>query len=332
MGKIRNIATLPRIYFNIVDSLKKQKQFLKLNIAPLLEKSMAENDGSLSDKDFIKINNYYGLAVPSILGEAFCALRGKDMTIEERWTSTSQGIITGIFDDFLDDHKLPEEYIEQMVKHPEVIEPKSSNELLFINFYMMALDKASNPEFITKQFVKVHKAQIESIEQEVIGISEKRVWEITSHKGGDSVLFYREGFGNNMVDGEKETMFQLGTLMQYENDIFDVYKDNKSGIKTIPTTVNKVSELRNRYLHEMDLFIGLCHRMNYPDNNIRLFLNRVMPVINRGFVCLDQYQKLEEVNNGNFSIDSFTRKQLICDMEKPKNILKTFYYQIANTY
>ena len=323
---------IPGIYTTIIRNLNKQRKFISANITQILAEVEKSNDGTLSSKDFLKINGYYGLAVPSILGEAFCKLRGKDMTNPERWVSTSQGIITGLFDDFFDEVKLSDEYLVRMINEPQKIVTRSSNEKLFIDFYLKVLSEASFPGLIIDQFMSVYKDQKDSVEQENKEITVDRIWEITQNKGGDSVLFYRAGFNNTMEKGEREALFQLGALMQLENDIFDLYKDWESKINTLVTRAKKVIELRNKYIEQMDLFIELSYEMNYPKKQIKRFLNLLMPVINRGFVCLDQYKKLEELSNNSFSIESYSRKQLICDMEKPMNILSTIKYQIKNCY
>ncbi len=329
---IRKAIKLPYIFMNLLLDLRQQKKFMKLHIAPLLKKSIITNDGTLTEKDFLKINRYYGLAVPAILGEAFCTLRGTKMTESERWVSTSQGVITGLFDDFFDELELPEDQIVNMVNHPENIHSGSSNELLFLDFYKLSLQKAAFPNLIKEQLMMVHKAQVASIEQENPKINASRIWEITCIKGGDSVLFYRTAFNNLLVKGEKEALFQLGSLMQFENDIFDIYKDFKSGISTLPTTILLVKDLRKLYKKQIRIFIELCHKMDYPSKQVEQFLDRVMPVINRGYVCLDKYQKLEDNNANVFDISSFSRKQLICDMEKPLNFLRTIQYQLRSNY
>ncbi len=329
---IRNIIVLPSTFIKLLRDLQKQKKFMKHNIASLLNQAKTTNDGTLSDKDFIKINKYYGLAVPAILGEAFCVLRGSQMIDLERWVSTSQGIITGLFDDFFDDLRLPEAQIITMVENTEAITPHTSNEKLFLDFYLTALKKATHPDLIKKQLLKVHKAQVASVEQEDPNINKERIWEITKLKGGDSVLFYRTAFDNLPANGEEEALFQLGSLMQLENDIFDIYKDNQSNIFTIPTTISKIHNLRTLYGEQINHFVKLCYLMDYPKKQVEQFLDCVMPVLNRGFVCLDTYQKLENTNNGVFDVASFTRKQLICDMEKPGNFLRTIKYQVINHY
>ena len=127
-------------------------------------------------------------------------------------------------------------------------------------------------------------------------------------------------------------MFQLGAIMQFENDIFDIYKDFKNGIQTLPTTVTKSNKLRKLYSEQIKLFIKLCYEMDFPKGQISNFLDGVMPVLNRGCVCLDRYQFLENSNNGLFDLESFNRKQLICDMETISNLFKTIKYQIVNYY
>lgn len=333
MGKtIRNAIQLPAIFIKLFRDLQKQKKFMKHHIAPLLYHAENTNDGTLTAKDFMKINRYYGLAVPAILGEAFCTLRGKPMRDTERWVSTSQGIITGLFDDFFDDLRLPDEQVVDMVERPESIIPRSSNEKLFLDFYLIALQKAAYLELIKKQLMLVYHAQVASVEQENPTIEGARIWEITRLKGGDSVLFYRTAYDNLPAKGEEEALFQLGSLMQLENDVFDIYKDNKSEIATLPTTLSRVAELRTLYMEQMNLMIGLSYKMDYPKKQVEQFLDRVMPVINRGFVCLDKYQWLEKNNEGVFNLSSFTREQLICDMEKPGNFFSTIHYQLKNHY
>jgi len=328
---ILNIIRLPLIYSTVIFNVLKQKKFLKDHINPILNEAKANKDGSLTSKDFHKINHYYGLGVPAILGEAFCKLRGKPMSERERWVNTSQGVTTGLFDDFFDELKLPKDLIVEMIEQPESINPKSSNEKLSLDFYLITLQKSSYPELIKKHSKLVKKAQIESTEQETQTISSARIKEITRSKGGNSVLFYRVAFDHLLTSSEEKALFQLGALMQLENDIFDIFKDLKKGISTLPTSLSKASELRDYYHEEMNRMIDLSYKMDYPKKQIKRFLDHVIFVINIGFTCLDQFQKLEN-SEGKFNSPLFNRKQLICDMGKPSNIIKSICYQIKNQY
>ncbi len=332
MGSLRNALQLPATYLRIVNNLKKQEGFIKVNLSPVIDPVLLTSDTTVSEKDILKIKKYYGLAVPAILGEAICALRGFNMSETERWISTCQGVITGLFDDFIDDHGKSEDQIVSLVESPESFNITTSNEQLFLDFYIRALKLSDDPENIINQLLLVHKAQIDSKRQTDPLTTSDDIWEITCKKGGESVLFYRTAFDHELEREEKESLYKLGSLMQFENDIFDVYKDSKSNIATIPVRTGDINELKDQYRSLLQKFLDACNKMNYPKKQLRKFLDIVMPVINRGFVCIEHYQKLEMSSEGGFDVGSFSRKELICDMEKVRNILKTMYYQVKNRY
>jgi hypothetical protein len=72
----------------ILKYLNNQKKYILESIHPIIETYTAVNDGSIEEEDIKKITDYYGLAVPAILGEAICILRNKEMTSNERLVST----------------------------------------------------------------------------------------------------------------------------------------------------------------------------------------------------------------------------------------------------
>ncbi len=331
-NSIQNALGILPALFSLRRYISRQRRFMRKEITPILDVARATNDGSLSERDFKKINRYYGLAVPAILGEAFCRLRGNPMEENERWASTSQGVITGLFDDFFDGKKLPQSQILAMLKNPETIEANDSNESLFLTFGIKVLQFVKNADWLRTQFMLVHKAQVESLKQENAILNSEDLWLITRNKGGHSVLFYRAAFNNPMRAGEEAALYQLGSLMQLENDIFDVYKDVKSNICTLMTSETNMADLRKRFMLEAEKMLDLCHHLDYPKNQIIDFLDIIMPVVNRGFVALDQYEKLQLSTGGIFEPSKYSRKQLICDMETPKHILKTIGYQIKNHY
>ena len=133
---ILNIVRIPFQIYNVIRDLYVQKSFIKNNITAILEHYQKHNDGSLSPKDFRKINKYYGLAVPAILGEAFCSLTSQKMKLNERWALTSQGVVTGLFDDFFDDASIADDVIEAMLNNPDSYKTTNTGEELIIDFYI----------------------------------------------------------------------------------------------------------------------------------------------------------------------------------------------------
>ena len=125
--------------FIVISNISHQNKFIQKNINPLLDESKKMDDGSLDENDLKKITGYYGLAVPAILGEAFCALRGKEMTNKERLASTCQGAMTGLGDDFFDKQRLSEAALKDFIESPELFTGNTGSEKLFLHFYKTAL-------------------------------------------------------------------------------------------------------------------------------------------------------------------------------------------------
>ena len=76
-SRIKNSLSTPGPLFSMINSINRQKKFIRSKIDPVIAEATALNDGSLDEADLKKLRGYYGLAVPAVLGEAFCALRGK---------------------------------------------------------------------------------------------------------------------------------------------------------------------------------------------------------------------------------------------------------------
>ncbi|MEO6542369.1 MAG: hypothetical protein ABIN74_15310, partial [Ferruginibacter sp.] len=205
--------------FSTASNISKQKSFIKKHIEPKLEKAKKLSDGSLDENDLKKITGYYGLAVPAILGEAFCALRGKPMTDKERMASTCQGAMTGLGDDFFDKQRLSAQGVKDFIEKPELFTGNTASEKLFLDFYKTALANAPQPAHMQQQIYKVFQAQLLSKQQDSPGLSYEIIKDITVRKGAESLFYYRTAFEHPLKKGEEKMLYSLGGLMQLSNDI-----------------------------------------------------------------------------------------------------------------
>ncbi|MBK8609439.1 MAG: hypothetical protein IPL84_05715 [Chitinophagaceae bacterium] len=318
-----------QVPFTTVSHINRQKRFIKKNITPQLTTAQKLADGSLDESDIKKITGYYGLAVPAILGEAFCALRGEPMTNKERIASTNQGAMTGLGDDFFDRQRLSEQGVKDFIEKPEQVTGNSASEKLFLGFYKTALANAPGPEAMQVQIGKVFEAQLLSKQQDVPGLSHEVIKDITVRKGAESLLYYRTAFKHPMRNGEEKMLYCLGGLMQLSNDIFDVYKDHKSGVSTLVTTATKIEDLRFHYSALLELGQQAANRSGYAKKNVRKFLGLInIAIFSRCYVCLDQLERNEKKSNGVFDLDRYQRKELICDMDTVANKLRSLRYHL----
>lgn len=324
-----SIPTLipPAVTFTLVRNLLKQKKFLNQAITPILSKAMQQNDGSLDETDIRKITHYYGLAVPAVLGEAFCVLRGSPMSISERWASTSQGAMTGLFDDFFDKQYLSDEAVEKLMQDEATSKPRQSNESLFNIFYRKALDTVADKKAMQSALGKVYEAQVNSKKQQETNCSLSFIHETTFFKGGASVLFYRTAFQPVPSDNETELLYKLGGIMQLANDIFDVYKDRENGTRTLVTEAEHIDDITNLLTSQLAECFKQSVTTGFLPKNSRQFLSILsLGIFSRAMVCLEQLKGLEASSDNRFQVHQYSRKQLICDMDTLHNMLRSAAY------
>lgn len=323
---IKNLGSLPKQLLHIKRNLQVQKTFMKHTIIPEAEKAIMNADASLSDADFNKIKRYYSLAVPAILGEGFCLLRNKRLTERERKALTYLGGLTGLFDDFFDKKEISDSHIQKLIINHNEKDAEDAHERLFVRFYNTALENIDHPDLFMKYVNKVFELQVLSRRQKLSDITEQEIANITYAKGGYSLLFYRGALENVPSQTEEKALYTLGSLLQLENDLFDVYKDWRDDIKTLVTTETDIRNLRVRYFSQMESMTGLIRQMPLPEKKINIFLRFISLVVFRGIVCLDQLESKQKSTNNIFSLSQYKRKDLICDMEKENNILRVLHY------
>ncbi len=325
---LSNLIKLPGLFQSVYRNARVQKQFIRQILEPDLAKSRREHDDSLNDADFRKITQYYGFAVPAILGEGFCLLRGRELEKQERIALTYLGALTGLFDDFFDEKQLSDHYLKTLMDFPDEAETRNANERLFVGFVIQALQHSPEPRTLKQAAFKVYEAQVLSKKQKDPAIGRDEIRDITLQKGGFSILFYRSAFQQGTSEAEKQMLYHLGGLGQLENDIFDIYKDHVNGIQTLATTTDHIGDLREAYGSLLKKVIGLVHQTAFPVQNKKKFLRFVALIVSRGFVCLDFLEKSEKRTRHTFLLKAYDKKDLICDMGTFKNNLKLLYYYL----
>ncbi|HEX2935139.1 MAG TPA: hypothetical protein VHO72_07280 [Bacteroidales bacterium] len=308
-------------------AVSKQKSYIQRTLINDLAPFKATRDGSLEDSDFLKITDYYAFGVPSILGTAFATLRGTPVDENEQEMITSLGALTGLFDDFFDKKSLSDAEIQELINNPSRSKASTDSEKLFLHFYNKALAMVLDPETLKKAFFAVYQAQVESKEQ-FNDLSREKLEDITLKKGGLSLLFYRYAMHNSLSEDEKKLLYALGGLMQFGNDIFDVYKDTQAGIRTLPNTATSINQARTLFTSLLNEVYQLTQQTSFRKRDKNQFIRMISLGLSRCFVCLDQFERIERCSGGKFTPALYSRSDLICDMEKSSNLLRSLIYHI----
>lgn len=326
-NQVNNLLHLPGIIFFMLRAFRLQKQFIIKHLEPHLKSIDSQKSGEISHLELKKIRQYYGFAVPAILGEAFYLLREGSMKKNERLALTYLGAATGLYDDFFDDLKTSEAHIRELTINPAESSAQNLRESLFIRFYKLAINHAQNPDLIKQRALDVFEAQLRSKKQQEASISEQEIRSITYLKGSLSLLFYRSALDEAVPESEENMLCALGQLLQLENDIFDVYKDHQNNIKTLVTDTHQIKNIRETYHNLIKEIISLLKLCPFKSKNKRLFMRFMGLTIIRGLVCLDCLEKNEQLTNNTFIVKDYERNQLVCDMEMLKN-----FYQMIRYY
>ncbi|MEI6754825.1 MAG: class 1 isoprenoid biosynthesis enzyme [Paludibacter sp.] len=331
MNYLRNFIRLFGLLIGFSKKIKHQKAFLQQAIGSIIEESQKTNDGSLDEDDFRKIN-LYGYAIPALPGETFCTLTGNKMSDKERLSMSCLGAITGLFDDFFDKKNLPESRILFLIDNKIETIPDNSNEQLFMQLNQLAYENCTNKDEYTRYFNNVFDGQVLSKKQQSANIEKPEIKEIIFYKGGVSMMLYSCALSQNLSEADKKIIFKLGSIGQLENDIFDMHKDFHEGIKTLATEETKINNLRAIYSALITEIFQLVRETCHSQKNQQKFLRILALVLCRGYVCLDFYKKAEKSTNSVFMVSAYSKKDLICDMERPSSVFRLLHYAAKMQY
>ncbi|MCU0405320.1 MAG: hypothetical protein MUE99_12320 [Chitinophagaceae bacterium] len=185
---IINLFHIPAMLWQVRSQLHEQKQFMQAHLKPFLQEHLSSNDGSIDADDIRKIEKYYGLAVPAILGEAFAQMRGMPLSQTERLAATFLGASTGLYDDLFDKKQLTDDYIDNMFHHTASIQPQDSFETMLIASWGKTQELSASRELLAKFAIIIHKLQIQTKQQQTGDLSLEEIKQLTFDKGGYSVL------------------------------------------------------------------------------------------------------------------------------------------------
>ena len=320
MSFLKNVLAFPFILWEIKGQMKAQNTFIKLFLTPVLDRFEKSNDGSLSELDFKKIKNYYGLGSIVLAGEAIAGLHGNKLTIKERKALTCVSAITGLYDDFFD-LAIPDlERIKDLSNLNKNVPNLNTHEALFRALLKMALDNIDDVKASERCAEEVYKEQVASLKQKSDTLGWKELFDVAKAKGGASLLLYRSVFKAKISTEEAEALFLIGGQLQVCNDIFDVVKDLKEGINTIGTKAKTIDQLRG-LLIKMDVQNrSKIESLDLP--NTKYFNDRIKFVTSQTYVALDLYEKATKNTNGEFKPETYNPKEITLAMDRPINFLK----------
>jgi hypothetical protein len=310
----------------VYKEIKKQKQYNKTFLVPYLQELENKYGGKFSDEQKKKILNYYGLFITSFLCSSYTRLRGRALTNAERKRATLFGILTPAGDDLFDEDKMDIESIRSITYKPQEYKASTFSSNVAKEIQIFLLNDVPHKEAYLQAAKNVLDIQIETARQTDPAVTVGELEHITYTKGAVSVIIYHQCLDDIADEQMKQVLFCIGSLYQLGNDIFDLYKDVRDNIYTLVNTCDDYAKLRTQFLARVRLQNQKIMRLPYAKENKKEFCF-VMNTINaRSLVALDQLVKMQKKAGGKINWWQLQRKDMIVDMEKPRNFLKWLWY------
>ena len=320
------LITVSRFVFKF---FKVQQQYNNAFIDDFLRPFHEQYGQTIKDSALLKIKKYYCLGIP-VTCASYKKIYGKSLSDKERELATLTGIITPLIDDFTDEKTLSDEKIEALTSLPETYRCTTVEEEIVKAILCKLLDQVPNREGFLYALNRTIKAQHLSVKQMNANVTREELLHITLEKGAWSHIFFHYIINEIPTEQTIAAMDTMGGMLQMSNDIFDVYKDYKDRIKTIPNTCDDYADFEKYYGAECRKFCEMARALPYKKNDLEFFITFIAFVMARGVVALHMLKRLQnKMGGGALPFEKLERKQLICDMEKPANALKTAWYTLG---
>ena len=314
------------VAIHIKREIKTQKRFNNNFLTPYLNELEARHGGIFKPEQKEKILNYYGLFITAFLCSSYKRLYGGSLNDNERKSATLFGILTPVGDDLFDIDKLDIESIRHITYDPDTYNATTFSSKVAKEIQAYQLSHVPNKKEYLVASKNVLEIQIETIKQTNKNITAEDLEHITYTKGAVSVIIYHQALDEPATKEMLDVLFFVGSLYQLGNDLFDLHKDVRDNIYTLINTCTDFIAFKANFIARIKLQNQKIMALPFPEKNKKEFCITINAINARSLVAIDQFIRLQQKTNNIIDWRKRDRKDMICDMEKPANILKWVYY------
>jgi hypothetical protein len=300
----------------------KKKQQVKFG-ENLLRKLELEHNGKFDERTFKKIIFGYSIQIPAIY-DGFLGLYNRKSSQQECTNLLHYFICSSVFDNFFDRQELSDQEIYSITFDCQNFSPKTFEQRIGLAAHLYLLNKINltdKQEYLTV-LKRAFDVQVASRNQFNPSISNHEIDWITREKGGCALqlcCYYLDKV--NSIE-EKNTWYALGEVIQFTNDLYDIYRDIQNGLETIPNRLHNISEFKTMFLSLIDHLKNEISNIPVKSNNKLPLKISLMGIAAFGIIAIEQLEKIADKNGNLPNLKTVPRKQLIVDMEKPSMLIK----------
>lgn len=275
--------------------------------------------GKFSKSLIEKTSRYEGIQ-QIVINDAFTKLVGRKTNAYERVSNKLFFILTFLYDDIMDEKILNERELNELLENPlnnqhDIFEAK-----VLVDIHLQLLQRTKQLEKYKTTLLAIHKAQKDSLIQFSSEVSQSDLLDIVMRKGGYSFLMCSLYIDLPISKEMHKCWYHIGSMLQFIDDMFDVYADQQEGIYTYANTCSKYSTLEDSFNELVTQLKENIKALPFDEElKERLFIQlSFIPAF--GLLALDNFKKLMDQEGKFKNFKNYPRKSLIIDMEKMDNI------------
>jgi hypothetical protein len=249
-------------------------------------------------------------------------LRGFPLSAHERQSIALFGAATALADDLTDVQKL--DLARMLALARNEVNPENELEIQTHKLFQAGLDLHPRKDVFLEVLNRVLRAQDTSKQQES-EISLEESWNIAKEKGAAANLLFLYFMHHEPSKEEVHLAEITGEALQLLDDIFDLYEDLQAGINTPVICSGSIKKLREMYRDALEKLNQSLKTLPVSAHKQSQAAKHWRFIFKRGFIALDQFELFCKKTNQAFPPTSYTRPDLIVDMEKPGNIWRNVF-------
>lgn len=304
----------------------RQLAFIKSYLKPLIEKHCKRLDHSLSRSEKKKVLFYYPMYTVIACSQMYLTLKGRKLTKDERKRLTLVGAMATLCDDLIDENNFTREQIFNLLSNNFKEEQLDTKAKLLVALNIELQKFYTLPPQYLQQLKMALQRQAASVKQSDPNISLQEIVDICREKNGHTSLMFASLLDENWGNEELQFIYQSAIVGQLTNDSFDIYFDTQHGIKTYFNTAPSIKNVRQFFLDECMRLHEKVFACDVPLKNKLRTIQRMSILHAFTLTALDHLQETENKYGVPVDWKSVPRRDMVTDMAKNKNRIKTVRY------
>ena len=304
----------------------KQLAFIKSFLKPLVEKHCKMLGYELSASEKKKVLFYYPMYTVLACAQMYLTLKGRKITKDERKRLTIVGAMATLCDDLIDENNFTREKVFNLLSNnfnEEALDTKAKL-LVALNKELQKFYTLS-PQYL-QQLKMALQRQAASVKQSDPNISLEEVVGICREKNGHTSLMFASLLNEKWSREELKFIYQSAIVGQLTNDSFDIYFDTQKGTNTYFNRAPSIKNVRDFFLDECLRLHEKVFACDIPLKNKFGAIQRMSILHAFTLTALDHLQETEYKFGTPVDWKYVPRKEMVTDMAKNKNRIKTVRY------